>query len=100
MKDYYKNSKREFINYIRKNPNCSKEEWDEYAHENSLFSAFTLLCHEITYGKLKKIKKQSANEFEFLKERYIIISKTKIKILLNKIRKVLNFKEKEQKSNG
>lgn len=92
MKDYYKNSKKEFINYIRKNPYCSKEEWNQYAHENCLFSAFTISCHEITDSTLEILKKQSIDEFEFLKEKCIIIKKPKTRNLLNKIRNVLNFK--------
>lgn len=46
MINYYKKSKKAFKKYIKKNPNCTKEEWDKYAHDNFLFSAFTLECHE------------------------------------------------------
>lgn len=50
MKNYYKKSKKEFINYIKKNPSCTKNEWDNYAQENHLFSAFTLSCHVDAYS--------------------------------------------------
>lgn len=99
MKDYYKKSQKEFIKYIKENPYCTREDWDNYAHENCLFSSFTLSCHEITNSTLKTLQRQSINEFEFLKEKYIIIPKTKIKTLINKVRKVLNLKEKEQEIN-
>ena len=100
MKNYYKESKKEFIKYIRKNPYCTRIEWDEYAHENCLFSAFTLQCHEIDYNTLKILQKQSADEFIFLKELYIIIPNPKIKILLNKIRRVLKLGEKSEVIDG
>ena len=45
MINYYEKSKKEFIKYINENPNVSRKEWDEYAHENCLFSAFTICCH-------------------------------------------------------
>lgn len=50
MKNYYKKSKREFKKYIKKHPYASKEEWDEYAHKNCLFSVFTLACHKNAYS--------------------------------------------------
>ena len=57
MIDYYKKSKKEFKKYIKKNPNCSEEEWNEYAHKNCLFSSFTLQCHK------------NVNNFEDLKRK-------------------------------
>ena len=56
MKNYYKKSKKEFINFIKKNPYCSQKNWDEYAHENCLFSAFTLECHVDAYS-FKELKR-------------------------------------------
>lgn len=100
MKNYYKESKKEFKKYIRKNPYCTREEWDKYAHENCLFSAFTISCHEITDNTLKILQKQSINKFEFLKEIYIIIPNLKVKIIISKIKKILNFKEKREKIDG
>lgn len=46
MKNYYKKSKKAFKEYVKKNPNCSKDKWDKYAQENGLFSAFTLQTHK------------------------------------------------------
>ena len=46
MKNYYKNSKKAFKEYVKKNPNCSKDKWDKYAQKNCLFSAFTLQTHK------------------------------------------------------
>ena len=97
MKNYYKESKKEFKKYIRKNPYCTRNEWDNYAQENCLFSAFTLECHELTDNTLKIIQKNNEDQFKYLKELFIIIPNPKTKVLLNKIRKVLNLKEKEEK---
>lgn len=46
MINYYKKSEKAFKKYVKKNPNCTKEEWDKYAQENCLFSAFTLETHK------------------------------------------------------
>ena len=56
MKNYYKKSKKEFIKFIKKNPYSSQKIWDEYAHENCLFSAFTLECHVDAYS-FKELKR-------------------------------------------
>ncbi|MCI8616831.1 MAG: hypothetical protein HFJ60_00970 [Clostridia bacterium] len=96
MKNYYRESKKEFKKYIRKNPYCTRNEWDNYAHENCLFSAFTISCHELTDNTLKILEKNNTNEFEFLKELYIIIPNPKIRIFFKKFRKILKLKEKEE----
>ena len=56
MKNYYKESIKEFIKFIKKTPYCTKNEWDEYAHEHCLFSAFTLYSHADvdTFEELKR----------------------------------------------
>lgn len=100
MKNYYKKSKKEFIKFIKKNPYCSKKDWDEYAQENCLFSSFSISCHEITDNTLKILQKNNIDQFKFLKELYIIIPNLKIKIMINKIKKILNFKEKREKIDG
>lgn len=46
MINYYKRSEKAFKEYIKKNPHCTKAEWDKYAQENCLFSAFTLQTHK------------------------------------------------------
>lgn len=46
MLNCYKRSKKAFREYIKENPNRAKEEWDKYAQENCLFSAFTLATHK------------------------------------------------------
>ena len=45
MMNPYKKSLKAFKEYIKKNLNCNKEEWDQYAQENCLFSANTLMFH-------------------------------------------------------
>lgn len=50
MVNYYKKSLKAFKEYLKKNPDCSKEEWDKYAKENGLFSAFTLATHKNVKG--------------------------------------------------
>ena len=46
MINYYKKSEKVFKEYIKENPDCTKEGWDKYAQENCLFSAFTLATHK------------------------------------------------------
>lgn len=42
--DFYSNSMKELRKQSKKNKNLTEEQWDEYAHENALFSSFTLKC--------------------------------------------------------
>lgn len=43
--NYYKKSLKEFKRKLKENKNITREEWDKYAYENCLFSAFTLEVH-------------------------------------------------------
>ena len=97
MINYYEKSKKEFIKYIKKNPYVTREEWDEYAHQNCLFSALTLCSHEITENTLEILQKHSKNEFEFLKEMFIIIPDKRFKILKNKMSKIKEIEKREKK---
>lgn len=54
----YKISLEKFKNTLKQNPDITREEWDIYAHENCLFSAFTLEAHANVYN------------FEDLKKKY------------------------------
>lgn len=58
--NYYKKSLKEFKRKLKENKNITKEEWDKYAHENCLFSSFTLEAHD------------DAENFEKLKKMYIL----------------------------
>ena len=100
MKNYYKKSKREFKKYIKKNPYAIKEEWDEYAHKNCLFSALTLCSHEITENTLEMLHKQSESEFNFLKEMFIIIPDRRFQIFATKIRKIKKIKKEEKEKDA
>lgn len=55
--NYYKKSLKEFKRKIKENKNITKEEWDQYAIENNLYSSFTLEAHDDAenFEKLKKI---------------------------------------------
>ena len=57
MKNYYKKSEKKFKKMLKSNPKITIGEWNEYAHKNNYFSAFTLECHN------------DANSFEELKEK-------------------------------
>ena len=46
-----------YINNVRKNKKITREEWDEYAHNNCLFSAFTIACHKDAYSFKELIRK-------------------------------------------
>ena len=38
MLNYYKESKNQFRKYIKQNPFCTREEWDNYANKFCLFA--------------------------------------------------------------
>lgn len=56
--NYYERSKRIFVNKLKENRNITKEEWDNYAQENCLFSANTIMFHT------------NVESFEKLKEKF------------------------------
>ncbi len=53
----YKRSFKKFKKIVRKNPEITREEWDNYAMQNILYSSITLEAHTDTYSfaDLKKI---------------------------------------------
>ena len=51
----YKRSFKQFKKIVRKNPTITKEEWDQYAMENILYSFITLEAHTDTYS-FKELK--------------------------------------------
>ena len=46
----YKRSFKQFKKTVRKNPNITKDEWDNYAMENILYSSITLEAHTDTWS--------------------------------------------------
>lgn len=56
MSNYYKKSKKIFRKKISKNKELTRIEWDDFAHENCLFSAITIMAHEdvATFDELKE----------------------------------------------
>ena len=46
----YKRSIKEFKKIIKKNPSITKDEWDNYAADNILYSSITLEAHTDTYS--------------------------------------------------
>lgn len=71
MIDYYKKSIKSFQKYIREKPNTTKDEWDEYAQKNYLFSAQTLIFHLFNEELLKDLNKRNLNKFEYLKTLFL-----------------------------
>lgn len=57
MINYYKRSLKEFKKYVKNNPKVTIKQWDNYAHNNCLFSAFTLACHKEAYSFKELIRK-------------------------------------------
>lgn len=55
----YEESIKQLKKKIKENPDLTREEWDTYAHENALFSAFTIASHiceedrDYTFSELK-----------------------------------------------
>lgn len=56
MDNFYENSKNILKQALKANENLTKEEWDEYAQQNCLFSAQTIMWHlEVNdWDKLKR----------------------------------------------
>lgn len=91
MKDYFKESKKEFIKYIKKNPFCSISEWDNYAEENGYYTAITLMSHIFTDETWELIKKKDSDQFLYLKELYIIMPDKPLLFL----KKIIRYNNKE-----
>lgn len=60
--NYYKKSKKAFKGFVKNNINCTKEEWDKYAQENYLFSAFTLAAHK-NASSFEELKRKIMKSF-------------------------------------
>lgn len=73
MINYYKKSEKAFKNFIKKNPHCSKEEWDIYAQKNCLLSANTLMFHLHHEGLIKYLNKKNIDGFEYLKNMFLFV---------------------------
>lgn len=73
MESYFEECEEEFVKYIKKNPFCTREEWDNYAKNNGLYSANTLRAHLITEETEDLINKTNTDSFNFIKEMYNII---------------------------
>lgn len=56
MNNYYEKSKKILKKKIKKNKNITREEWDNYAQKNCLFSSNTLRFHANvkSFEKLKE----------------------------------------------
>lgn len=86
MESYFKESKKEFIKYIKKNPFCTLEEWDNYAEENRYYSSITLISHIFSDDTWELIKKKDVDPFQYLKELYIIMPDKPLHFIKNIIR--------------
>lgn len=104
MLNYYRKSEKEFKEYVKINPNCTKEEWNEYAQENCLFSANTLMFHLLHEDLIKYLNKENKSKFEYLKSMFLIIPiKYRDNKILNtflKINKLNKTKGQRIKENG
>ena len=92
MENYFNKNEKEFINYIKKNPFCTREEWDNYAKNNGLYSANTLRAHLITEETEDLIKKTNTDSFSFIKEMYIIMPSKPIHLL----KRISNYNKRAQ----
>lgn len=91
MKDYFKQSQKEFIKYIKRNPFCSLEEWDNHAEDNRFYTAITLMSHIFTDETWELIKKKDLDPFLYLKELYIIMPDKPLLFL----KKIIRYNNKE-----
>ena len=92
MENYFKKNEKEFIKYIKKNPFCTREEWDNYAKNNGLYSANTLRAHLIAEETEDLIKKTNTDSFNFIKEMYIIMPSKPIHLL----KRISNYNKRAQ----
>ena len=102
MINYYKKSEKEFVRFIKENPQCAKEDWDEYAQKNCYFSANTLMFHLIHEELIKYLNKKNIDKFEYMKNMFLVIP---IKYRDNKTLKTFlkitrSNKEKRLEKNG
>ncbi len=104
MINYYKKSKKAFKEFVKKNPHSTKEEWEQYAQENCLFSANTLMFHLLDDDLIKYLNKKNINKFEYLKDMFLVIPikyrENKIFSTLLKINRINNTREKKVEKNG
>jgi len=100
MINYYKKNIKEFKRYIKKNPNCSREEWDKYAQENCLYSANTLMFHLLHDDLIIYLNKKNINKFKYLKNMFLWIPfKYRDIRIFKAIIKIKNINTKEEKVN-
>lgn len=92
MENYFKKNEKEFIKYIKKNPFCTRKEWDNYAKNNGLYSANTLRSHLITEETEDLINKTNTDSFNFIKEMYIIMPSKPIHLL----KRISNYNKRAQ----
>ena len=104
MLNYYRKSEKAFREYVKLNPQCTKEEWDKYAQENCLYSANTLMFHFFHSDLIKYLNKKNINKFEYLKDMFLFIPvkfrNSNICSTLLKINRSNKTKEKKVKTNG
>jgi len=60
-----------FKKFIKKNPDCSRKKWDEYAQSNCLFSANTLMFHLYHIDLVKYLNRKNIDKFEYLKNMFL-----------------------------
>lgn len=82
---YYNRSIDELIIILRKNPNITRNEWDEYANLNNFYSAITLITHN------------NVNDWEGLKSKFL---SKKIKFNYKDIKKVRKKLNESVRTNG
>lgn len=102
MINYYKKTEKAFKEFIKKNPHCTRTEWDKYAQENCLFSANTLMFHLLHYDLIKYLNKRNINKFEYLKNMFlwIPIQYRDNKIIATFLKIQRNNKTKEKTTGG
>ncbi len=101
MINYYKKSVKVFKDYIVQNPQATKEEWDEYAQNNNLFSSQTLMFHFFHEDLVKYLNKNKKEKFEYLKNMFLVIpvKYRKIKIFKTLIKISNSNKERIKERN-
>lgn len=73
--NYLERSKKIFVDALMKEPDITLEKWDEFAHNNYLYSSFTLEVHVLTETEWES----KESKFELLKKKLMPIAKKRKK---------------------
>ena len=101
MINYYKRSIKAFKEFVKKDPSCTKAEYDKYAQDNCLFCSNTLMFHLFHDDLVNFLNKKNINNFEYLKSMFLLIpAKYRSNKVFSTFLKMQKVKTKEKIAGG